>query len=86
MSVKLLETYEVEVVLLTPTRVGGGVEGNLQQLLCSQVRREPVLRHAVLSVGEKPDSYRFERTPLIPATTLKGLLRSLTEKLAATIY
>ena len=55
-------------------------------MLCSQVCREPVLRHAVLSVGEKPDSYRFERTPLIPATTLKGLLRSLTEKLAATIY
>ena len=86
MSTRLLETYEVKVVLLTPARVGGGVEGNLQQLLRPQVRREPVLRQVVLSVGEKPNSYRFERTPLIPATTLKGLLRSLTEKLAATIY
>lgn len=64
----------------TPLRIGAGAEGNSLTLLT-----------AVMPVRASIDAGRvrvtaFKRLPFIPASSLKGALRALTERIASALY
>lgn len=81
---RLLETLTLRIRLLTPLRIGGGAEGNLQQQLYSHIVAETTLE--TRDNGPRATGIVWRRLPVIPATTVKGLLRATTERIAATLY
>ena len=81
-----LEGYRVRIILLSPTRIGAGAEGNLQQVLSPRLSTIYAFTGASLGPGGGAARARLQRLPVIPASSLKGLLRSLAERIAASIY
>ncbi|HID40890.1 MAG TPA: hypothetical protein EYP33_01910, partial [Pyrodictium sp.] len=81
---RLLETLTLRIRLLTPLRIGGGAEGNLQQQLYSSIVAEATLE--IRDNSPRAAGIVWRSLPVIPATTVKGLLRATTERIAATLY
>jgi len=79
-----VEAHTVRIALLTPLRIGEAAEGNRLVQLTRLILREARLAASQGMLAAA--SYRVERTPIIPASSLKGMLRALTEKLARSLY
>ena len=83
---KLLEQVSLQLVTKTPLRIGAGVEGNLAQVLRVLVVRKARIKLDPDNWAPIAQSTYIARLPLIPATSIKGALRAITEKIAASLY
>jgi CRISPR/Cas system CSM-associated protein Csm3 (group 7 of RAMP superfamily) len=83
-AVNPLERYMLRIVPLTPLRIGAGVEGNVQRILTSFIVKEAEL--AIEETSVFTTNAISKRTPVIPASSIKGLLRALAEQLSSRLY
>ena len=80
MDVLSYKSMRLTLVTETPLRIGAGVEGNNLVLLTAVMPVRAEVRAGRARVTA------FKRLPFIPASSLKGALRALTERIASALY